>query len=138
MGEFPTTGDFEGGNRDRDRRFEDEGEEKQGGSEASSSFVLRSTSTQMASHYQDMKEPVLAATSYLASDEIQEAMKILRSEDIVLAYALTLATGMDNQASTLKCAEERFGTSTTFIAPGRKKSGRKKSLTLPVENKEED
>lgn len=136
MGSFLAVDDFEisSSARGRDLSFEDEGEAKQGGSDSSSSFVLRTTSAQMAAHYMDRKEPVLAATSFLASDDIHESMKILMTEDVILAYALALASGDDTSlAKNLQRAEERYGQCSTT-----RQGGRRKSVKVAVESKDDD
>ena len=76
---------------------------------------------------------MLAATSFLASDDIHEAMKILMSDDTILAYALALASGDDTYlATTLLKAEERYGQSC------KTKQGRRKSVKVAVESKDDD
>ncbi|GMH86841.1 hypothetical protein TrST_g12244 [Triparma strigata] len=118
MGSFPTSDSFEG---------VAVGEEAKFGGTDSSSFILRTTSSKMAAHYQEIDEPILAATSFMASDDFESALNILLQDDILLAFALHLATGVGGDGSSiLKKAEDRLGSVST--------QPRRKSVKLGVES----
>ena len=63
----------------------------------SSAFVLRATAQQMSDHYSSLGKGVMAATSFIATNDAKRALgSLLDSEQFLLALALGKCAGMDD------------------------------------------
>ena len=91
---------------------ESEGEDERGQREMKkqgSKFILRTTAQQMSDHYSNIGKDVMAATSFLATNDAQSAMNyLLDGDQFLLAYGLAKCAGLMEESERLGELEKMF------------------------------